>query len=152
EGETLALEELAWTVLAGALQQLRLVVEHVQVRRRAGHVQDDDTPGSRLEGRLLRCQRIDNLPLRRPFGALGGQEGQRQPTESHRAITQKVPARHRLESSELLVHRRSLNAIKVLISMVLVRRPLVCAALPLPSRRVRRDYAGNARIARGAAV
>ncbi len=58
EGEGAALEDRVRTVLAVALHQLRLVIEQVEVRRRAGHVQVDDPLGTGAVVGGTRGQRI----------------------------------------------------------------------------------------------
>ena len=73
EREPLALEELVRAGLAVALHQLRLVVEQLQLRRAAGHVQVDDLLGLGRKMRRPVRQRIAervrptaHAPLARP--------------------------------------------------------------------------------------
>ena len=96
ESEPLALDELVGTGLVVPLDEFRFVVEQIEMRRRAGHVQKDDVLGSWLEVWLPRCQRIDDGIRRRSVGTLGRQRGQRHPAQSHLAIAQKMAAGHKL--------------------------------------------------------
>src|SRR5215467_16210955 len=89
ESKAPAAQKLRRTILAVAAHQLRLVIEHVQVRRRTGHVQVDDALGPPWKMRPPRRHRID-------LRALGSgnlvslKKGKSQATNANRAIPKEM--------------------------------------------------------------
>ncbi len=103
EGEGLAFEELVGRVLAVALHELRLVVEEVEVRRAARHVQVDDALHlGRARGRDGRRAGLSEaagvLPCASAFMAMA-------PRLNWPALAQEMTAGQVLEMVESRIHR-----------------------------------------------
>src|SRR5439155_18831169 len=106
ERRPITLEQIRRRQLAVPLRQLRLIVEQLQMARRAGHEQIDDALGLRCEVRRLRCQRT----CRRFSGnsRRSHQFGQSRRAQTNAAFLQEPPA-HEL--------RRITAAIKMRLAM-----------------------------------
>ena len=95
EGKPSAFQVLVRTILAVAFLQLRLEVEHVQHRRRTGHVQVNDALGLGRKVRLARLERL--CGIKRHVGRRGlraaHDRGQRRGAQAHPRLAEKLPAR-----------------------------------------------------------
>src|SRR5207244_4090697 len=91
EGEALPLRVQLRARLAVVLDELRLVVVHVEVRRRSGQVQVDNSVRFWLEVRLLRRKGVDDA-WRLRAGFVRQQRGQGERTEAQLAGLQEMPA------------------------------------------------------------
>src|SRR5579864_2582663 len=89
ESESFAFHQVGRNRLPVVLVQLRLVVEQIQLRRRAGHEQVNHALGLWREMRLLGGQRI-SLSSQRPGVE---QRAQRQRSNAEAALAEKVPPR-----------------------------------------------------------
>jgi hypothetical protein len=107
EGKPLSFEKLLRTMLAVTLRKLRFVIEQLQLRRAAGHVQEDD---------LLRTWPKMSHMIRqltnRGFnacgtpGAISQQRSQRYAAQADMALPQKVPPRDAVQVFVTWIHFR----------------------------------------------
>ena len=105
EREPLVLQQLVGAGLHVVLDQLRLVVEQVLLRRRAGHVQVDDALGPRRELRRLDGQRDCRVAPAAAACALARQErAQRDRAHAGLAVLEEMPARLGPDMLEVQVH------------------------------------------------
>src|SRR5579871_2570808 len=99
--EPLSLNELLGDLLAVVLVQFRLVVQQIELRRRARHEEEDDVFGFRAEMRLLRRHWVHNdgyggmgRSREQPFVQQGGERHRAYPVG---ALPEEVAAGNRLQ-------------------------------------------------------
>src|SRR5262249_38876014 len=109
EREPLAFRERLGTGLPVALNQLGLVVEQVQVRRRAGQVQVDHPRRAGREVRLARGERVHRAVLVGGRRRIPGQErSECDRAQAELALADEVAPGHLLQACETKVHRTKL--------------------------------------------
>ena len=106
KGKPPAFQVLIRTILTVAFLQLRLEVEHVQHRRRTGHVQVNDALGL---GRVVWLAWLKRLcGIKRHVGRRGvcaaDHRGQRRGAQAHPRLAEKLPARAMQKLFVLQVH------------------------------------------------
>ena len=96
--EPLPLQELIRAVLAAVLDQFRLVIEQIELRRRSRHVEIDDPLGGPREVRRSRCERVVGRDRRRISAHHSPELRQRETTQTERGALEEVAAGGVLET------------------------------------------------------
>src|SRR5205807_10671445 len=103
--EALALEQFLRARLQVQLGELRLPIEHVEGRRRAGHVEVNDGLRLRREMRFPRRERIGGFERGRDAGVAVAREqtAERNGAEAQAGLTKELPAREGASVCEMKV-------------------------------------------------